>query len=147
MLFGPPAKCQLCGAFYIADQKQPTGGCEEEEVALSNRRLLHSGAVRQTTKEVHAMSTTQRLSSLLVATMFMVLLALMVTFGVRSAEAAQPVGECPTGYELVRNKVVLKGAGLEEPDPSMDGNGDGYTCLKILDTGSGTRATWHDNTL
>ena len=147
MLFGPPAKCQLCGAFYIADQKQPTGGCEEEEVALSNRRLLHSGAVRQTTKEVHAMSTTQRLSSLLVATMFMVLLALMVTFGVRSAEAAQPVGECPTGYELVRNKVVLKGANLEEPDPSMDGNGDGYTCLKILDTGSGTRATWHDNTL
>ena len=29
----------------------------------------------------------------------------------------------------------------------MDPNGDGYTCLKILDTGSGTRATWHDNTL
>ena len=93
------------------------------------------------------MSTTQRLCSLLVATMFIVLLALMVTFGVRSAEAAQPVGECPTGYDLVRNKVVLKGAGLEETDPSMDGNGDGYTCLKILDTGSGTRATWHDNTL
>jgi hypothetical protein len=92
-------------------------------------------------------TTTQRLSSLLVAMMFIVLLALMVTFGVRSAEAAQPVGECPTGYDLVRNKVVLKGAGLEEPDPSMDGNGDGYTCLKILDTGSGTRATWHDNTL
>jgi hypothetical protein len=79
--------------------------------------------------------------------MFIVLLALMVTFGVRSADAAQPVGECPTGYDLVRNRVVLKGANLEEPDPSMDGNGDGYTCLKILDTGSGTRATWHDNTL
>ena len=92
-------------------------------------------------------TTTQRLSSLLVATMFIVLLALMVTFGVRSAYAAQPVGECPPGYDLVRNKVVLEGAGLEEPDPSMDGNGDGYTCLKILDTGSGTRATWHDNTL
>ena len=93
------------------------------------------------------MSTTQRLSSLLVATMFIVLLALMVTFGVRSADAAQPVGECPTGYDLVRNNVVLKGAGLEEPDPSMDINGDGWTCLKILDTGSGTRATWHDNNL
>jgi hypothetical protein len=52
-------------------------------------------------------TTTQRLFSLLVATMFIVLLALMVTFGVRSAEAAQPVGECPTGYDLVRNKVVL----------------------------------------
>jgi hypothetical protein len=92
-------------------------------------------------------TTTQRLSLVLVATMFIVLLALMVTFGVRSADAAQPVGDCPTGYDLVRNKVVLEGANLEEPDPSMDGNGDGYTCLKILDTGSGTRATWHDNTL
>jgi hypothetical protein len=46
------------------------------------------------------MSTTaQRLSSLLVATMFIVLLALMATLGVRSADAAQPGGECPTGYE------------------------------------------------
>ena len=92
-------------------------------------------------------TTTQRLSLVLVATLFIVLLALVATFGVRSADAAQPVGDCPTGYDLVRNKVVLEGANLEEPDPSMDGNGDGYTCLKILDTGSGTRATWHDNTL
>ena len=94
-------------------------------------------------------TTTQRLSSLLVATMFIVLLALMVTFGVRSADAAQPVGECPESYEpgLVTVEFVLAGTGLEEPDPSMDPNGDGYTCLKILDTGSGTRATWHDNTL
>jgi len=94
-------------------------------------------------------TTTQRLSSLLVATMFIVLLALMATFGVRSAEAAQPVGECPESYEpgLVTVKYVVKNAPLEEPDPSMDPNGDGYTCLKILDTGSGTRATWHDNTL
>jgi hypothetical protein len=94
-------------------------------------------------------TTTQRLSSLLVATLFIVLLALMATFGVRSAEAAQPVGECPESYEpgLVTVKYVVKNAPLEEPDPSMDGNGDGYTCLKILDTGSGTRATWHDNNL
>jgi hypothetical protein len=99
------------------------------------------------TKEVHAMSATRRLSSLLVATMFLVLLALMATFGVRSAAAAQPIGGCPTGYELVTVKYVLKGAGLNEPDPSMDINGDGWTCLKILDTGSGTRATWHDNNL
>jgi hypothetical protein len=62
------------------------------------------------------MSTTaQRLSSLLVATMFIVLLALMATLGVRSADAAQPVGECPTGYELVTVKFVLKGANLELP--------------------------------
>ena len=53
-------------------------------------------------------TTTQRLSSLLVATMFIVLLALMATFGVRSADAAQPVGECPTGYELVTVKYVVK---------------------------------------
>jgi hypothetical protein len=94
-------------------------------------------------------TTTQRLSSLLVATLFIVVLALMATFGVRSADAAQPVGECPASYEpgLVTVKFVLKGAGLDEPDPSMDPNGDGYTCLKLLDTGSGTRATWHDNNL
>ncbi len=92
-------------------------------------------------------TTTRRLSSLLVATMFVVLIALMVTVGVRSADAAQPVGECPTGFELVTVKYVLKGAGLDEPDASMDKNGDGYTCLKLLDTGAGTRATWHDNTL
>ena len=92
------------------------------------------------------MSTTQRLSGLLVATVFFVLLALMVTFGVRSANAAPPVGGCPPGYGLVTDQFVLDHTGLTEPDPSMDPNGDGYTCLKILDTGSGTRATWHDNT-
>ena len=72
-------------------------------------------------------TTTQRLSSLLVATLFIVVLALMATFGVRSADAAQPVGECPASYEpgLVTVKFVLKGANLDEPDPSMDPNGDG----------------------
>ena len=98
------------------------------------------------------MSTTQRLSGLLVATMFIVLLALMATFGVRSADAAPqgpPVGGCPASFEpgLVPVEVVLAGAGLEEPDASMDPNGDGQTCLKLLDTGSGTRATWHDNVI
>ncbi len=97
------------------------------------------------------MSTSQRLSILLVATMFIVLLALMATFGVRSADAAQgpPVGGCPASYEpgLVPVEVVLEGASLEEPDASMDPNGDGYTCLKLLHTGSGTRATWHDNVI
>jgi len=98
------------------------------------------------------MSTTQRLSGLLVATMFIVLIALMATFGVRSADAAPqgpPVGGCPASYEpgLVPVRVVLEGAGLEEPDASMDPNGDGLTCLKLLDTGSGTRATWHDNVI
>jgi hypothetical protein len=113
-------------------------------------------------------TTTQRLSSLLVATLFIVVLALMATFGVRSAEAAQPVGECPASYEpgLVTVKFVLKGANLDEPDPSMDPNGDGWTCLKLAAgdargvpfhspdagtkppaEGDGLRATWHDNNL
>jgi hypothetical protein len=103
------------------------------------------------------MSTTQRLSSLLVATLFFVVLALMATFGVRSADAkgppeqaqGPPVGGCPASYEpeLVPVEVVVEGAGLEEPDPSMDPNGDGLTCLKLIDTGQGTRATWHDNVI
>ena len=86
-------------------------------------------------------TTTQRLSILLVATMFIVLIALMATFGVRSADAAQgpPVGGCPASFEpgLVPVAVVLAGAGLEEPDPSMDRNGDGFTCLKIPGHGLG----------
>jgi hypothetical protein len=113
-------------------------------------------------------TTTQRLSLLLVATVFFALLALMATFGVRSADAAQPIGECPESYEpgLVTVKFVLKGTGLDEPDPSMDPNGDGYTCLKLAagdargvpfhspdagtkppEEGTGLRATWHDNNL
>jgi hypothetical protein len=105
------------------------------------------------------MSTTvQRLSRLLVATMFFVLIALMATFGVRSADAAQgpppqaqgpPVGGCPASYEPgpVPVEVVLKGAGLTEPDASMDPNGDGWTCLKLITTGQGRRASWHDNVI
>ena len=60
-----------------------------------------------------------------------------------------PVGGCPASFEpgLVPVEVVLAGAGLEEPDPSMDPNGDGYTCLKLLHTGQGTRAAWHDNVI
>jgi hypothetical protein len=65
------------------------------------------------------------------------------------AQEGSPVGGCPDSYDpgLVTVEFVLAGTGLEEPDPSMDPNGDGYTCLKILDTGSGTRATWHDNVI
>jgi hypothetical protein len=96
-------------------------------------------------------TTTRRLSSLLVATIVLVLIALMATFGVRSADAQEgpPVGGCPASYEpgLVPVEVVLRGAGLEEADPSMDPNGDGLTCLKLIDTGQGTRATWHDNVI
>ena len=76
--------------------------------------------------------------------------ALMAVMAASSAAAqGPPVGGCPASYEpgLVPVEVVLDGAGLEEPDPSMDPNGDGYTCLKLLDTGSGTRATWHDNVI
>ena len=85
----------------------------------------------------------------------MAVAALMAVMAASSAAAqgppdqaqGPPVGGCPASYEpgLVPVEVVLEGAGLEEPDPSMDPNGDGMTCLKILDTGSGTRATWHDN--
>ncbi len=63
------------------------------------------------------------------------------------AAAGPPVGGCPANHNLVPVDVVLAGAGLSEPDPSMDPNGDEMTCLKLLDTGSGTRATWHDNVI
>jgi hypothetical protein len=33
MLLGPPVKSQLSDAFYSACQKQPTGGCQEKEIA------------------------------------------------------------------------------------------------------------------
>ena len=52
------------------------------------------------------MSTTQRLSSLLVATLFIVLLALMATFGVRSAAAAQPVGGCPPATSSLPSNML-----------------------------------------
>jgi hypothetical protein len=76
------------------------------------------------------------------------LMAVMVASSA-AAQEGPPVGGCPASYEpgLVTVEFVLAGTGLEEPDPSMDPNGDGYTCLKLLDTGSGTRATWHDNVL
>ena len=63
-----------------------------------------------------------------------------------SASAAPPVLGCPTGFSLVTVEFVMAGAGLTQPDPSMDPNADGMTCLKLLFTGSGVRATWHDNT-
>ena len=93
----------------------------------------------------------------------MAVAALMAVMAASSAAAQEgppdqaqgpPVGGCPASYEpedpnepggLVPVEVVLRGAPLEEADPSMDPNGDGYTCLKLLHTGSGTRATWHDN--
>ena len=90
--------------------------------------------------------------------------ALITVMAASTAAAAQgppvqaqgpPVGGCPASYEpegsdpggLVPVEVVLRGAPLEEADPSLDPNGDGYTCLKLLHTGSGTRATWHDNVI
>jgi hypothetical protein len=54
-----------------------------------------------------------------------------------------PVGGCPPGYTLETVDFVVAHVGQE--DPSMDPNGDGYTCLKLLPTGAGLRATWHDN--
>ena len=78
------------------------------------------------------------------------LMAVMVAAMAAPAMAAgPPTGGCPASYEpgIVPVEDVLAGAGLEEPDPSMDVNNDGYTCLKLLHTGSGTRATWHDNVI
>jgi|ERR671917_465075 hypothetical protein len=92
------------------------------------------------------------------------LAALMAVMAATSAAAqgppdqaqGPPAGGCPASYEpedpnepgrLVPVEVALQGAPLEEADPSMDPNGDGYTCLKLLHTGSGTRATWHDNVI
>jgi hypothetical protein len=79
------------------------------------------------------------------------LFALTAVGGIGAAAAvpqgAPPVGGCPPGYDLVPVEVVVAGAGLDGPDPSMDRNGDGLTCLKLLDTGAGTRATWHDNVI
>src|SRR4028119_284872 len=99
--------------------------CYRKGDTPSIRRLLRSCRC-STTKEVHAMPTTQRLSGLLVATMFIVLLALMATLGVRSADAqgppvqaqGPPIGGCPASYEpgLVPVEAVLAGAGLEEPE-------------------------------
>ena len=87
----------------------------------------------------------------------MAVAALMAVMAASSAAAQDPpeqaqgppVGGCPESYfpGLVPVEVVLAGAGLEEPDPSMDPNADGYTCLKLIDTGQGTRATWHDNVI
>jgi hypothetical protein len=91
--------------------------------------------------------------------------ALMAVMAASTAAAAQgppdqaqgpPVGGCPASFDfegagftngLVTVEFVLRGAPLEEADASMDPNGDGLTCLKLLDTGQGTRATWHDNVL
>ncbi len=89
----------------------------------------------------------------------MAVAALMAVMAASSAaaqgppEQAQgpPVGGCPASFEpgLVPVEVILDNpnVGLEEPDPSMDPNGDRYTCLKLIDTGQGTRATWHDNVI
>jgi hypothetical protein len=86
-----------------------------------------------------------RHSRLRITTVALLLSVLLAPLGVQSASAAQPVGSCPDNYQLVTVKYVLKGAGLTEPDPSMDVNGDGYTCLLIV--AGGKRASWHDNNL
>jgi hypothetical protein len=46
MLFGPPDKSQLSGASYSAFQKQPTGGCEEKEVARYDAHTYGVGGSR-----------------------------------------------------------------------------------------------------
>ena len=46
MLLGPPHKGQISGAFYRAYQKQPTGGCANEEVVLYETHTLGDGGSR-----------------------------------------------------------------------------------------------------
>ena len=115
------------------------------------------------------MSTTQRLSILLVATIFFVLIALVATFGVRSADAATPqdagtpIGACPPSFPnvdvpradpslppahfgLVPVDYVLALLGLDLDSPgveSIDVNNDGLTCFKL--NPSGTRVVFVDN--
>ena len=114
-------------------------------------------------------TTTKRLSILLVATIFIVLIALMAMFGVRSADAATPqdagapIGACPPSfpnvdvpradpslppahfglvpvdYALDLLRLDLDAPGVE----SIDVNNDGLTCLKL--NPSGTRAVFVDN--
>jgi hypothetical protein len=45
-LLGSPTKGQLSGAFYSAYQKQPTGGCTNEEVARYEANTFGDGASR-----------------------------------------------------------------------------------------------------
>lgn len=59
--------------------------------------------------------------------------ALMAVMAASSAaQEGPPVGGCPPGYDLLTVEFVLEGAGLDEPDPSMNPIGDGLTCLKLL---------------
>jgi hypothetical protein len=45
-LSGPPAKSQLCGAVHSAYQKQPTGGCTNQEVACYEAHTFGDGGSR-----------------------------------------------------------------------------------------------------
>src|SRR5829696_5518434 len=94
-------------------------------------------------------------------------------------EAGPPIGGCPASFDfegdgftngLVTTHFVLAHTGNRDPnrapDPSMDPNGDGWTCLNLIageargvpfhspDAGTGPpaegdwqRATWHDNVI
>jgi hypothetical protein len=84
---------------------------------------------------------------LLVLTVALVMAVVGLAMALPAFAQGPPVGGCPPGFDLVTVEFVLEGAGLEEPDPSMDRNADELTCLKLLDTGAGTRATWHDNVI
>jgi hypothetical protein len=82
--------------------------------------------------------------------------------------AGPPIGGCPASFEpgLVTVEFALHGRPLEDIDPSMDPNGDGYTCLNLIageargvpfhspESGTGPpaegdwqRATSHDNVI
>ena len=92
------------------------------------------------------MTVTRR--SLWRATVVLAGAGLLAASGVGPAVAAgPPVGECPPGFSLESVAYVVREAGLAGPDPSMDPNGDKMTCLKIIVTGQGKRAAWHDNVI
>ena len=58
-----------------------------------------------------------------------------------------PVGSCPTGWELTTVKVVLKNISDPNGLPSLDGNGDGWTCVNFRFLDENGRVAFTDNTL
>jgi hypothetical protein len=58
-----------------------------------------------------------------------------------------PVGGCPTGWELITVRVVLKNISDPNGLPSLDGNGDGWTCVNFGFLEQNGRVAFTDNTL
>lgn len=53
----------------------------------------------------------------------------------RDVGGVKPIGGCPPGFDLVCVGYLLAHASSAAGDPSVDGNGDRNTCLKLIYTG------------